>query len=259
MTAEVMRSAIVTGAGMGIGGIGRAIAARLVQAGISTLLADADPRVQDAAAEIRETLLRAGNAVKVSHFVGDLSEEAGAESMIGLAVKEFGKIDILVNAAGGGVIRPFLEHDADSLTTTLKRNLWTTLWCTQKVLPHMIERNHGRIINIGADSLRTGIPGHAGYNAAKGGVIGLATGLAKEFAQYDITVNTVSPCVVNTSRHREHLKSNPKLAQAFVQVVPKGRGVEISEVTDAVLFLAGKECAFITGQEISVNGGSAMP
>src|SRR5882757_2402913 len=119
MTAEVTRSAIVTGAGMGIGGIGRAIAARLAQAGIATLLADADPRVQDAAAEIRETL-PASNAVKVSHFVGDLSEEAGAEGMIGMAVKEFGKIDILVNAAGGGVIRPFLEHDADSLTMTLK-------------------------------------------------------------------------------------------------------------------------------------------
>jgi 2,3-dihydroxy-2,3-dihydro-p-cumate dehydrogenase len=259
MTAEVARSAVVTGAGMGVGGIGRAIAARLAQAGVSTLLADADPRVEEAAEEVRKTLRREGDVPKISHFVGDLSEEMVADALIRKAVDEFGKIDILVNAAGSGVIRPFLEHDAESLTATLKRNLWTTIWCTHKVLPHMVARNHGRIINIGADSLRTGIPNHAGYNAAKGGVVGLMVGLAKEFAQYDITVNTVSPCVVNTSRHRDALKNNPALAQAFVQVVPKARGVEISEVTDVVLFLAGRECAFITGQELSVNGGSAMP
>jgi 2,3-dihydroxy-2,3-dihydro-p-cumate dehydrogenase len=259
MNAEVIRSAVVTGAGMGVGGIGRAIAARFAEAGVSTLLADADPRVEEAAEQVRKLLPQEGVVPKISHFVGDLSEETVAAALMGKAVDEFGRIDILVNAAGSGVIRPFLEHDAESLTATLKRNLWTTIWCTHKVLPHMVARNHGRIINIGADSLRTGIPDHAGYNAAKGGVIGLMVGLAKEFARYDITVNTVSPCVVNTPRHREALKNNAKLAKAFVQVVPKARGVEISEVTDAVLFLASRECAFITGQELSVNGGSAMP
>jgi len=114
-------------------------------------------------------------------------------------------------------------------------------------------------LNIGADSLRTGIPQHAGYNAAKGGVIGLMVGLAKEFAGYDITVNTVSPCVVNTERHRARMKDDPKLAEAFVQVVPKGRGVEIEEVCDMVAFLARRESGFMTGQDISLNGGSAMP
>jgi 2,3-dihydroxy-2,3-dihydro-p-cumate dehydrogenase len=259
MTAEVTRSAIVTGSGMGIGGIGRAIAARLAHAGVSTLLADADPRVEEAAGQVRKALHGEGDVPKIAHFVGDLSEETVADALIRKARDEFGRIDILVNAAGSGVVRPFLEHDAVSLTATLKRNLWTTIWCTHKALPHMVARNHGRIINIGADSLRTGIPNHAGYNAAKGGVVGLMVGLAREFAQYDITVNTVSPCVVNTSRHRNALKSNPALTQAFVQVVPKARGVEISEVADAVLFLASRECAFITGQELSINGGSAMP
>ena len=166
---------------------------------------------------------------------------------------------MLVNNAGGGIIRPFLEHDADSLTKTLQRNLWTTLWCCHKTLPHMVKANHGRIINIGADSLRTGIPQHAGYNAAKGGVVGLMVGLAKEFAAYDITVNTVSPCVVNTERHRTRLRGRSALAEAFVQVVPKGRGVEIDEVCDMVSFLARPEAAFMTGQDISLNGGSAMP
>jgi 2,3-dihydroxy-2,3-dihydro-p-cumate dehydrogenase len=164
-----------------------------------------------------------------------------------------------VNNAGSGVIRPFLEHDEASLQATLARNLWTTLWCCHKVLPHMVRANHGRIVNIGADSLRTGIAGHAGYNAAKGGVIGLMVGLAREFASYDITINTVSPCVVNTERHRAALRANSTLAESFVKVVPKGRGVEIQEICDMVSFLARTQAAFMTGQDISLNGGSSMP
>jgi len=81
MTAEVARSAVVTGAGMGIGGIGRAIAARLAQAGVSTLLADADPRVEEAAEEVRKTLRKEGDVPKISHFVGDLSEETVADAL----------------------------------------------------------------------------------------------------------------------------------------------------------------------------------
>ena len=123
----------------------------------------------------------------------------------------------------------------------------------------MVARNHGRIINIGADSLRTGIPEHAAYNAAKGGVVGLMVGLAREFAAQDITVNTVSPCVINTPRFQDHLKSNPTWAQQFLAVVPKGRGAELGEIVDMVAFLARHEAGFITGQDISVNGGSAMP
>ena len=133
------------------------------------------------------------------------------------------------------------------------------LFRSHKVLPQMVQQNHGRIVNIGADSLRTGIPHHAGYNAAKGGVIGLMVGLAKEFAQYDITVNTVSPCVVNTERFKTAMRGNSELMRDFVRVVPKGRGAELSEIADLVWFLARREAGFITGQDLSVNGGSAMP
>jgi len=250
------RSAIVTGVGMGIGGVGRAIAARLAADGYSLMMADADPRVAEVAAEIAK---QAGSTEHLATYTGDLSVERNVQAMVDQTMSAFGRIDVLVNNAGSGVIRPFLEHDEASLTQTLQRNLWTTLWCCHKALPHMVAANHGRIVNIGADSLRTGIPQHAGYNAAKGGVIGLMVGLAKEFAGYDITVNTVSPCVVNTERHRARMKDDPKLAEAFVQVVPKGRGVEIEEVCDMVAFLARRESGFMTGQDISLNGGSAMP
>jgi 2,3-dihydroxy-2,3-dihydro-p-cumate dehydrogenase len=241
---------------MGIGGIGRAIARRLAADGLSVMMADADARVVEVAADIGRAL---GNAEHLRTFAGDLSVEANVRSLVDQTVAAFGRVDVLVNNAGGGIIRPFLEHDADSFAQTLQRNLWTTLWCCHKALPHMVKANHGRIVNIGADSLRTGIPQHAGYNAAKGGVVGLMVGLAKEFAAYDITINTVSPCVVNTERHRTRLREDPALAEAFVQVVPKGRGVEIDEVCDIVSFLARPEAAFMTGQDISLNGGSAMP
>jgi len=192
-------------------------------------------------------------------FAGDLSDQATVRAMVDATITRWGRVDVLVNNAGSGVIRPFLEHDHESLVATLARNLWTTLWCCHAVLPHMVARNHGRIINIGADSLRTGIPGHAGYNAAKGGVVGLTVGLAREFAHHDITINTVSPCVVNTQRLRDALAADNKRAEEFIRVVPKGRGAEIGEIADMVSFLAREASAFITGQDISVNGGAAAP
>jgi 2,3-dihydroxy-2,3-dihydro-p-cumate dehydrogenase len=250
------RVALVTGVGAGVGGIGRGIALKLMRDGMAVMAADLQPEV---AAVTRELALAAGcTDAQFDSYAGDLSSESSVRALVEKTMARWGRIDVLVNNAGSGVIRPFLQHDLQSLTATLERNLWTTLWCCHKVLPHMVAQDHGRIVNIGADSLRTGIPHHAGYNAAKGGVVGLMVGLAKEFAAYDITVNTVSPCVVNTQRHRDALAGNSALAAEFLRVVPKGRGVEIDEIGDMVSFLARRESAFITGQDISLNGGSAM-
>jgi len=254
---HAQRVAIVTGVGAGTGGLGRGIAARLFKEGLAVMAADIDPAVAQVIQEIAQ--VQGVGLDLFGSFSGDLGVESNVKAMVEQTFARWGRIDVLINNAGSGVIRPFLEHDSESLATTLNRNLWTTLWCCHKVLPHMVEANHGRIINIGADSLRTGIPNHAGYNAAKGGVIGLMVGLAKEFAQYDITVNTVSPCVINTQRHREALRASKEATKEFVRVVPKGRGVEIDELCDMVAFLARKESAFMTGQDISFNGGSAMP
>ena len=246
--------AIVTGAGKGSGGLGRAIAMRLAAGGAKVMVSDVDAKVAESAAEIASETGAATLA-----FAGSLAVEDNVKQMVAQAMQAWGRIDILINNAGGGIIRPFLEHDAASFTETLERNLWTTLWCCHKVLPHMIARNYGRIVNIGADSLRTGIPNHAGYNAAKGGVIGMSAALARDFAAHDITVNTVSPCLINTVRFQGLKKTDPVLAGRFEAVIPKGRGVEIAEVVDTVCFLAKRETGFITGQEISINGGSAMP
>ena len=100
--------------------------------------------------------------------------------------------------------------------------------------------------------------GHAAYNAAKGGVHGLTTGMAREFAKDGITVNTVAPCAVNTPQMAAITKSNPALAAKFVGVIPMGRPAEMEEVASMVSYLASAEASFVTGQVISVNGGSTM-
>lgn len=253
MAAHAGRVAIVTGAGQGIGGIGRAIARRLALDGARVLVSDIDAGAEATAREVGEA-----TGAEVRAHRADLSEEAGAISLVEAAVSAWGRVDILVNNAGGGIIKPFLEHTPQTLRETLGRNLWTAIWCCRAALPVMVRQNYGRIVNIGADSVRTGLADHAAYNAAKGGVHAMSTGLAREFAQHDITINTVAPCGVNTPRSRALKTSNPELARKFLSVILKGRYAEVDEIAAFVSFVASADAGFITGQVLSINGGSAM-
>jgi 2,3-dihydroxy-2,3-dihydro-p-cumate dehydrogenase len=245
------RVAIVTGAAKGIG---CAIAERLARDGADLVLGDLDGEALEAAKDRLVTQRR----VKVETVAGDLAEQDVAEATINAAVDRFGRLDILVNNAGGGIIRPFAEHTPQTLKTTIDRNLWTVLWCSWYALPKMKAARYGRVINIGADSVRNGLWDHAAYNAAKGGVHGLTTGLAREFAHDGITINTVAPCAVNTPQMVEITEKNPLLAAKFVSVIPLGRPAEMEEVASMVSYLASQEASFVTGQVISVNGGSTM-
>jgi 2,3-dihydroxy-2,3-dihydro-p-cumate dehydrogenase len=243
--------AVVTGAAKGIG---LAIAERLAKDGARLVLADLD-----------EDGLRQASARLIDQFdtevatqAGDLSDQGVAEQTIGLAAERFGRLDILVNNAGGGIIKPFAEHTPETLRTTIDRNLWTVLWCSWYAVTPMRKQGYGRIIHLGADSVRNGLWDHAAYNAAKGGVHGLTTGMAREFAKDGITVNTVAPCAVNTPQMVAITRSDPALAAKFVSVIPMGRPAEMEEVASMVSYLASAEASFVTGQVISVNGGSTM-
>ena len=238
--------AIVTGAAAGIG---RAIAERLAAEGVRLVLADLSSEVE----QIARTLPTESLA-----FVGDLSREQTVRDLIEQSVVRFRTIDILINNAGGGVIRPFLSHTPETLQQTIDRNLWTTLWCCYLVLPIMLQAQQGRIINLGADSVRNGLPEHAAYNAAKGGVHALTTGLAREFATNGITVNTVAPCMVATPMVTKLMAENSPWIKQFADVIPMGRPGTMEEVASMVAYLASDEASFVTGQVISVNGGSTM-
>jgi 2,3-dihydroxy-2,3-dihydro-p-cumate dehydrogenase len=244
------RVAVVTGAARGIG---LEIALRLARDGARLALADTDEAGLAAAAQaVREA------GAEVVTAAGDLSLQASAEALMAAALAAYGRIDILVNNAGGGVILPFLEHTPETLKRTIDRNLWTVLWCCRAALPTMRQQRYGRIVTLGADSVYTGLWDHAAYNAAKGGVHALATGLAREFARDGITVNTVAPCAVSTPQLVELGQKDAALVDKFLSVIPMGRAAEMAEVASMVSYIASAEASFVTGQVISVNGGSTM-
>src|SRR5581483_7325327 len=227
-------------------------AERLAAEGALVAVVDVDgDAAAKAAAQIEEQSGRAALAV-----TADVSTKAAA------VLARWGRLDVLVNNAGGGVIRPTLQHDEDSIRTTIERNLLTTLWCTLAALPPMIEAGYGRVVNLGADSVRNGLYEHAVYNAAKGGVHALCTGLGREFAGQGITFNTVAPTVVMTEAVAALLATGPEVRpDSWMQVfdlIPMRRAASLEEVASAVAYLAAEEAGFITGQVLSVNGGSSM-
>jgi 2,3-dihydroxy-2,3-dihydro-p-cumate dehydrogenase len=246
------RTAVVTGADSGIG---LGILRRLAEDGARVFVATRDEE------SLPDVLAHPG---VVGGRAGLLNESGVAEDLISAAIEALGRVDVLVNNAGGGVIKPTLEHTEESLRATIDNNLWTTIRCVRAVLPHMVTRAHGRLINIGADSVRTGLMDHAMYNAAKGGVHAMMAGLAREFADVGITANTVAPCYVRTPALAELLDSGQapvrltEVVEQGTDIVPLGRPGDPSEVAAAVAFLAAEDSRFITGQTIYVNGGASM-
>lgn len=250
------RTVCVTGSASGIG---TAIAERFAQEGARVAIADvAGERAREVASSIS-----ARHGVETIGIEGDLSRRDDAVQMVETILSRWTVLDVLVNNAGGGVIRPTLEHTDETIRATIDRNLWTTISCTIAALPAMLDRGYGRVVNIGAESVRNGLYDHAIYNAAKGGVHAMCTALAREFSHRGITFNTVAPSIVMTDGVRDALAEAATSAakpdwHRAIDLIPMQRAAEMEEVAAAVTFLASDEAAFVTGQVLSVNGGSSM-
>lgn len=244
--------ALITG---GASGIGVAIADRLASEGAAIVVVDLEAGRAEAVAATLE--LDHGGATLALGV--DLSAKAGADTVIAATLDRFARLDVLVNNAGGGVIMPTLEHTEDTMRATIDRNLWTTIWCTVGVIPPMLERGYGRTVNVGAESVRNGLYDHAIYNAAKGGVHAMCSALTREFASHGLTFNTVAPSIVMTAMVRAALSGEDASGwHRAVDLIPVGRPATVEEVASAVAYLASAEAGFITGQVLSVNGGSSM-
>lgn len=240
------RVIFVTGASRGIG---KAIAQRCASAG-GTVVACA--REDHAHAVVDEIVASGGRAIAQSLEVTDADSVTEAVRAI---IDRYGQIDIVVNNAG--IVRDQLtmrmkQEDWDDV---LETNLTATFRVTQAVLRPMLKRRYGRIISIASIVGQSGNPGQANYAASKAGLIGFSKALAREVASRGITVNVVSPGMIETDMTRE---LDTPVRERLATQIPIGRFGTPADVAAAVCFLASDEAAYITGQVMSVNGGMYM-
>lgn len=239
--------AIVTGSSKGIG---RAVATKLAELGAKIVINyRTDVRAaEQAVAELRKM----SDAISIQ---ADTSNAEQAQSLIGEASRRFGRVDILVNNAG--ITRPakLVDMDYGAWRAVIDTALDSCFLVTRAALPGMIERGHGRIVNISSAYGLTGSYGQTNYCAAKAGVIGFTKALALETAKQGITVNAVAPGLIATDMAAAVPE---KISQRIVAQTPMGRMGQPAEVASLVAYLASDEAAYITGQVVSVNGGLCM-
>ena len=259
------RVAIVTGAAQGLGLV---IARRLAEEGADIVACDIqEERLGRAAQDLQQ-----GTNQRILPVAGDLSEAGAADAVVRRALDEFGRLDTLVNNAAALIRLRLVDFTEELMQRAVRWNVWNTLRCCKAVLPHMIERQYGRIVNIGGEAWRTGAPYHtllAGIG--KGSMVGLTATLAGEVVRHGITVNCVSPGGIETEADgareplppgfREPGWTDPEFFEEMRRTAG-GRGIgrlaHPTEVAAAVGFFGAPEASFITGQHLGASGGMAM-
>ena len=239
--------AVVTGAASGIG---RATAEALAADGARVVVADIDrENGEKTAAAVRE---RGG---KADFIAVDMTDPASIAAFADTVNAKYGAVDVLVNGAGWGRTHPFWEGTPELWNKLIALNLVGPMTLVKALLPPMLERKSGRIVNIASDAGRVGSLGETVYAGAKGGLIAFTKSLARETARHGINVNCVCPGPTDTPLLRAVPEGH---LEAFKKAIPLRRFAEPSEVADAVAFFAGAQSNYVTGQVLSVSGGLTM-
>lgn len=240
--------ALVTGSGRNIG---RATVLKLAGEGADVVVNARSN--QEEAESVAEEARKLG--VKALPVLADVSNKEQVDSMVNMALSEFGRIDILINNAAIRPHKPFTELTLQDWEYVRGVVLDGAFYCTRAVINSMVDNNFGRILFFTGEGAFRGGAGRSHVSAAKMGLVGFARGLASEFAPHDIRVNVVSPGSIDTSRaNPEWYQGRPPDSAG----IPLGRQGKVDEIAATCLFLVSEDGGFITGQTIHVNGGAGF-
>ena len=242
------KTILITGAASGIG---RATALIFAREGANVVCADINEQgARDTAAAVN------GAGSQALALKADVTSREDVDEMVARAVAAFGAVHFLFNSAGAAIRRAkFLEIDDALLDKTFALNVNGTLYAMQAVLPHMLKNKHGVIVNMASMAHRRGGPGSSiHYAAAKGAVVSMTMGVAREFATQGIRALSISPGPIQTP-FQAAAQSSPELVQRFLEDVPMKRFGEPEEIGELVLFMCSDACSFMTADTVYVNGG----
>jgi NAD(P)-dependent dehydrogenase (short-subunit alcohol dehydrogenase family) len=239
------RVAIVTG---GAQGIGLAVTERLLASGGQVAIWDRDRA-------LLETTLASLGSDRVHGEAADIGDLASVEAAFAATLARFGRVDILVNnAAIVGPNKPTWEYPADAFAEVVHVGLVGTFHCCRAVVPHMIDRGYGRIVNLSSVAGKEGNPNASAYSSTKAGVIALTKSLGKELADRNIAVNCVTPAVAKTTMA---LSQAPEHLAYILAKIPRGRMLELTEAASMICWLASEENSFTTASTFDLSGGRA--
>lgn len=238
------RVALITGAARGIG---LAVAHRLYAEGAAVVLADMDSETA------RTQAARLGDRAAWAEL--DVTDSASAEAVVAQTLSRWGRIDVLVNNAGiAGPAAPVTDYPLQEWRRVIAINLDGVFHCTRAVLPHMLQRGSGRIVNIASIAGKEGNPNMSAYSSSKAAVIGFTKAVAKEVAKSGVIVNCVTPAVIETDILKQ---LSEETVSYMVSRIPMGRAGQPEEVAEMVAWLASERCSFSAGAVFDISGGRA--
>jgi NAD(P)-dependent dehydrogenase (short-subunit alcohol dehydrogenase family) len=236
----------------GAGGIGGACALAYLGAGARVLVVDRDERALAALAASDEFRTGGGRTQQV-----DLTEHGAGERVVKTAIEQFGGLDIVLHAVGINDRRPILDFTEDEWERVMRVNLFTLFGLAQAAGRHMVGQGFGRVLALSSVSGLLAHHSHGPYAASKGGINQLLRVMAREWAEYGVTVNALAPGYIETPLTAGHL-SKPGKREELESLVPAGRLGTPDELTGPALFLSSRHAGFITGHVLYIDGGRTL-